>query len=416
MLALVLRKTTMRSNTSSGVSTFRRNFCRQNRLIRFCFSLLALAFAPMSLAQSLYVVEVEIGDQGPTARSDAYRLGFKELLTRITGVSAVEKIETLSSALNDPAPFLNRYSYKNQTGPASELSLIVLEFNEERVMGLLAGHRIPIWPLARPKVLVWLAFDDGRQRFVVGVPGTENLKADLEKAARKRGVPAVIPAMDAEDQKRVHFSDIWGGFVDAVRRGSERYDAEVILIGRLSPSPKGWRAHWTLVLNGREHAWNFEGEDRAWGLAIGINGAAEHLAKGSMRTAVASVPNTPHKPNGSNTDTTNSPNPSNSTDLQASRPPLALPRDASGLYLKISNINSVKDYASVSKQIQGLAAVNNATVIQVSGDTLVFSVALKPNAGGLEDVLASEKHLTRQWAQDGKDPASKSPPIYRYSP
>ena len=64
-------------------------------------------------------------------------------------------------------------------------------------------------------------------------------------------MPIVFPLLDTTDLQSVTFSDIWGGFDEAILYASERYDANSILIGRIRPS-SSQRSRWTYYFAGAQ--------------------------------------------------------------------------------------------------------------------------------------------------------------------
>ena len=78
----------------------------------------------------------------------------------------------------------------------------------------------------------------------------------LEQASIKLGVPILFPLMDLEDQQKISFTDIWGGFSGAIHDASERYATEALLVGRILQARNGlWSARWNLYDTQGELQW-----------------------------------------------------------------------------------------------------------------------------------------------------------------
>src|SRR5690606_41001353 len=92
---------------------------------------------------------------------------------------------------------------------------------------------LPDWGTERPDVLVWLAVDDGGDRYLVSESGGQHIAPLVRQAARRRGLPVTLPLLDVEDQRALLFSDVWGGFFGRVETASQRYQPQVILTGKL---------------------------------------------------------------------------------------------------------------------------------------------------------------------------------------
>ena len=57
-------------------------------------------------------------------------------------------------------------------------------------------------------------------------------------------------------------SDLWGGFESDIRRASERYLPDVILVGRLSSRGGDWEGNWTLYLPDKTNRWQTRADSR----------------------------------------------------------------------------------------------------------------------------------------------------------
>ena len=49
------------------------------------------------------------------------------------------------------------------------------------------------------------------------------------------GLPVSLPLMDLDDNMAVTATDVWGRFADPVLKASQRYGAEMVVLGKLSP-------------------------------------------------------------------------------------------------------------------------------------------------------------------------------------
>jgi len=133
-----------------------------------------------------------------------------------------------------------------------------------------------VWGAERPSTLLWVAAEfDGGQRAELGadsgsnrrgpvVPGAvlgapsnrldaraeaafEALTESMLEAADERGLPVVLPALDAADRELVRFADVWGGFDRFVSRAAERYGVDAVLIARAATTEFGVDVRWTLI-------------------------------------------------------------------------------------------------------------------------------------------------------------------------
>jgi hypothetical protein len=76
------------------------------------------------------------------------------------------------------------------------------------------------------------------------------LRTELAAVADERGLPIVLPQLDAEDLAAVTLDDISSGLEDRVLAASARYRADAVLIGRLHPGLVGNEVDWLLLKDG----------------------------------------------------------------------------------------------------------------------------------------------------------------------
>jgi hypothetical protein len=213
----------------------------------------------------LYTVSVTTDSEVRDPRADAIRRGMMLLLTRITGRQQAAAYPELRELIDNAG---GRYyaGYDNLSGNEVRVSFNAFEVNQT-----LTRLNMPIWGDERPATLLWLAADFGdgeraelmaddraaplRAGAVAGVPSQplseesaalfDEITGEILRAADERGLPIVLPELDAEDRAFVRFADVWGGFDQFVERAAERYDVEAILIARVVRTGLGTEVHWT---------------------------------------------------------------------------------------------------------------------------------------------------------------------------
>ena len=130
-----------------------------------------------------------------------------------------------------------------------------------------------------------------------------------------------------EDLRSVSFSDIWGGFDDALLEASQRYDVNSILVGRFRPGTSQ-RNQWRYYFSGQERTWVGEPE-----LAVSLVAdelAAEFAISGSA----------PLEP----------------------------------VTLTIAGIDTVAAYGAVQALLKELTIVEDHRITEVAGDRVMFRV------------------------------------------
>nr|MDJ0907511.1 DUF2066 domain-containing protein [Woeseiaceae bacterium] len=165
--------------------------------------------------------------------------------------------EQIDVLFPEPAAFVVQFQ------PGQDDTLIVT-FDGEAIETVLRNAGQTVWGSERPLTLVWLGIDwGGGERNILGAadapamdaPADDAetlLNADLSELLRerllavadRRGVPIVLPLLDAEDLEQVTYADLRGGFDEVILAASERYQADSILIGVMDAEaiePNRWR-------------------------------------------------------------------------------------------------------------------------------------------------------------------------------
>ena len=311
--------------------------------------LMAIATLPVFAVEvtSLYTAQVPLDEEEEDPRALAYRMALGDVLLRVSGSELTAYPERVDLLFPTPA------SYVVQFRPGEDDTLWV-SFDGEAVERALrqAGHTV--WGSDRPLTLVWLAVDWGQgEREIIGADDPERsrdearsidrnrlLRQRVLDIAERRGLPVVFPLLDTEDLQNVSFSDIWGGFDDALLEASTRYQANSILVGRVRPSTSQ-RNRWRYYFSGEERNWNGEPE-----LVVSLVAdvlAAEFAISGDA------------------------------------------PMEA--IELRIAGIDSVEAYGAVQTLLSGLTVVESFAITEVEGDRIRYRVEVHGGADRLSRAL-----------------------------
>jgi hypothetical protein len=226
-------------------------------------------------------------------RSEIERLGMVQLLTRITGRRDAATFPELADLLARSSSYVNRYG-------ALDRERIQVGFRDT-IVNDLTQLNWPVWGAERPLTLVWLAVDfgDGQRALMAETPNNVewspefaqfmlDLREQLDTVARERGLPLTYPLLDLQDLATVGFAEIWGGFDGLIEAASQRYAGDAQLIGRISVSPFGVDARWSLLDEGSSRA--IFGTDVRGGLEwLADQYAAEFSVAGGTRSSQISV-------------------------------------------------------------------------------------------------------------------------------
>lgn len=306
----------------------------------------------------LYDVRVEVDGQGDDERERGFLDGLEQVIVRASGRSDVLAEPEVEPILDDPAGYIQTYRYRSipdgeredaEEEDDSASHYLEMSFNDERLARDLRESGVVMWGGRRPEILLWVAVEGGRDRYIIGADDGADARAELRRHAQRRGLPLLFPLLDVEDQGRVDFIDIRARFLDAVAEASERYRAEVMLVGHVEQRAEAdWSAEWTLVADDREIRWEGTGRTRDEALGSGVGGATDRLAE-----------------------------------MMAGQE-----GEETSLYITVEAVETMSDYTRVADYLAGLVRVRSAEVDRVSADRARFRVRLQGRPQDLERTLS----------------------------
>jgi hypothetical protein len=280
-------------------------------------------------ANPMYEVILPCDSQTDQARQQLFKQGMEEVLHRIGTEPELHRYPNISRALESAVDYVQQYAY--------EEGIIRIQFNPALVRPLIEQTGQTTVSEYRPKVILWLAIEENQQRRLIGQETDPVLQAKLLEMASRRGIPLVLPQMDLEDINAVSTNDIWGQFPSVLQQASQRYGAQMILVGRLqSLGNNDWEAHWQWLANDAPFVWESTGDS----LESILNVAFDRMNVQFKDQHVT-------KKEGA-----------------SSRPVL----------IGISNLRSIRDYVQVESYLESLDFVREVNLVQVLGDRVVFQI------------------------------------------
>ena len=180
---------------------------------------------------SLYQGKVEIENQSIANRRKAIKAALSVVMVKVGGTQKILAKPEVRKAINNYNLYLSQYQYETD-----EQGVLYLQaqFNESKVNKVFQSHNLPLWGSLRPQTLIWLVEEDMLSRKVVSSMSSSQLPTVIQKSSQTRGLPVIMPLMDLEDSQNISLSDVWGKFYQPLSQASQRYDAESIVVMRLS--------------------------------------------------------------------------------------------------------------------------------------------------------------------------------------
>ena len=320
----------------------------------------ALAFAAALLGgatpaaavpvRGLYEASVPVRGQGPENRDPALRLALEQVLVRVVGTrylppAALDLVPRASS-------FVQGYGYE-PTGTGRELRLRAT-FDARAIEAALRAQGLSVWGVNRPAHIAWIAINDGPQRAVLDTASADTRAPAVPAIADARGLPLQLPSMDAADRRMVTFNDLWNGQTTGAEGASSRYNARMIVIGRVGRESGQWLGRWTLLSgDGAAEDWVSSGATLDQTLAAGIHDLADRQAQ---RFAVQTG-------------------------------------SARELQLRVYGVESLNDYGRALNYLRGLGPVRNAQVDDVAPGELTFRLRVEGDPESLSRAIAAGRVL-----------------------
>ena len=310
-------------------------------LLQGLLALLVLCLpATAGVVEELYDAEVDWDGEN---RRAAFSAALGEVIVRVTGDRGSLREPGVAELMAKPD------GYVQQFRPGDTGDTLWVSFDGQAVTKALRAIGQPVWGEERPSTLLWLAVDQGSgRRGVLGANADRDdavmaaLRTRVEDTARARGLPVVLPLMDAEDRSALSFADLWGGFDEAITGASARYATDAVLAGRVSLSEPD-RGRWTLYSGGEPMRWVGDTAD-------GIHRAADHYA-GIFAVSGAG---------------------------SATR----------GMVVRIHDVRDVAGYARVLSHLESLTAIRDVAVDRMEDDRLTLRLSMNGSPASLDQALA----------------------------
>jgi hypothetical protein len=312
---------------------------------------------------SLYEAEVPVSlERGTPAvqQTKCLQEAFQEVLVKLTGSEKALKTEIVMKALENTDKYVKQFSYHQHLDAQRYMKVV---FNENSVKELLALAKQPAWTKKRPLALGWLVVERESVPRWIGNDQEKTLTQEIEKTLNRRAIPLVLPLLDLTDTALISEKDVWDENVAALQEAAKRYNADVILVGRLSQAGDGWQGRWTLYKGETKESWEVKNTE----MQEMLNESAEHLTIKLADYAFIEV--TPaHSKNSQNSQTTR-------------------------LLLTVSGILSAEQYNRVSEFLQRLPTVSEVEIAQITSEETVFSLKTTSEKEALSKLIAEEQLL-----------------------
>lgn len=352
-----------------------------SRFLRICLPLLLLGLQAGGPARAvevedLYVVTEPVQTRDRPERQEAFKAAMSAVLVKMTGDRSAADFPESELLQETASRYVQRFNY---LGNAAEGYRLEVHFDGAALERALSERGLPVWGKERPAVLLWLAVQDRGKRYLVGGDSGAAAQRRVDEVAAQRGLPLVFPLLDLEDQSKVSFADVSGGFQETLEAASVRYRPDALVVAQAGPLPGGiWRVRWKMYFGGQSSAW--ESEDRALegALAEGVHHMSGVLAQRMATQGFAEL--------------------------------------ASGTVISVSGVLALEDEVRVAKYLAGLAPVVASHPVALQGDRVDYWVRVRGDVRDIERLISLGDVLERQALDAGlgmpaQGPAQAAPPV-----
>lgn len=325
----------------------------------------------VSAAQVTDLYQGKAPTSGDMTAAQSQALG--DVLVKVTGKRDILTQPDVVKALAAPADYVQQYSYQG----IGSVKFLKADFNVAKVNALVGQSKFALLGPVRPQVAIWLVVDEGERRILPDQSG-DGWSEALRAQTQAMGLPVSLPLMDLDDNMAVNATDVWGRFAEPMLKASQRYGAEMVVLGKLSPEGEAWSIDWGL-----------------YGTKPGAQaGELTELTKGTGSGTQAEVAK-------------------GFADALAGwlvqQYGTRLSGVASSQTLVVEGLSDIDGMIQIQKLLQGMASVTKVAIGKLEGDKVTFNLSLQGDKAELvrglqlesrlHQVEDNESGLRYQWSQ-----------------
>jgi len=255
-------------------------------VLMFCTAGMAAA------ADDLYSAQTVVTGQGEANRVIGFAACLEDVLIKVSGAVKLADDPRLAAYQSRAADFVKTHTYHDQMsgtpirdeqGTRDRPYDLIVEFDHERIDGLLKNLGVTPWLSHRPVLAVFVAMELGARNFIVtadaGLSAVAPRQSLLASSAR-RGMSIVLPDDATLAKSGLDAATLAKTPPSALAARAAELGGEVALVGRLKWDDQelAWHSEWQMQWQGWPHRWQVRGPtfDDAFRRAIG--GAAQIMS------------------------------------------------------------------------------------------------------------------------------------------
>lgn len=331
----------------------------QEPAVRLLFIIVACLISLNAAAirvTDLYKVSIAVEDQSQESREQGIQLAFQQLLIKISGYQSVLENDVLVTAAASAQQYVQGYSY--QQDEVDNQAYLQVWFSKALVLPLMRKAQAPIWGENRPSIIHWLGLEQESERFLIAEQ-LPQWQTRFERNFNERGLPVLWPLNDLDDQAALPIEQLWWLFPDAIRAASQRYQADVIMAGRISmlAEQQAWQYQGVLYSGDVSHDLVFSADTPEGALNLASGKVAELLAD---QFAIKSV----------------------------------AVNERAGLRIRVNGVASFPAYAAMLSYLEAIPGVKSIDVAQVQDKSVDLYLHLRGDWAKVQRNIELDKRLS----------------------
>lgn len=319
------------------------------RMALCCLTVLGLWTSSVLADFDVYRVSTLVENRSMAEKSLGIQRAFNEVLVRASGRSDVVVSPVVAKAKAETYVETFGFSSSSKTGEP----VLEVVFNEVLVSRLLRNAGYPVWGGNRPTVMMWIGVEDAGRQLVEDQPvGPLSV---FSYSMVKRGVPAVWPLGDLQDDMALPLPKLFGLFRQDIRTATERYPSTALVAARVSRLGAQWSVEGFL-------------EHRGQSIPLSFQSSSLNKASSTLADKVAMYFSRKYGVNEGSV--------------------------ASGAQVvHVSGVSSFGQYQSVLQLIAGTSGVSSVAVSGTSGDVLTLQLSLRASWSQVRSNLRLDTRL-----------------------
>ncbi len=204
----------------------------------------------------LFDADIALSAQSSKIRQQAIRQGLSEVLQRIMVAepAEIEQDETVQAIIADASRYVE--TFHTAVEALSGQQMMHVSFKKGALLARLRNGSLSFWVQSRPKILLWIVLEKDQKRGFFYPQRHEYFKEILLAKSSLLGFQPLFPLFDFDDYVSVTVSDVALNNSEKIKQVSNRYQADVILLGFVKEGNKCWQGRWSLLFREQAVDWN----------------------------------------------------------------------------------------------------------------------------------------------------------------